>query len=61
MKDIFCSVTRCIVENNGCLRLTETRIAGYYTDVGKEQITACCGKSIPYRVENKTNAAPKAA
>lgn len=57
----FYRVSRCVTNDNGKLRLTEIRAAGHYTNAGKEQITACCGKSAPCPAKHQENAAPHAA
>lgn len=61
MNDTFCRITRCIANHNGRLRLTEIRVAGYYTGAGFERITACCGKNVPYTAAHQKDATPKAA
>lgn len=61
MMRTFYRVSRCVTNDNGKLRLTEIRTAGRYTDAGKEQITACCGKSAPCPAKHQENAASAAA
>lgn len=61
MNDTFCRITRCTANHNGRLRLTEIRVAGYYTNADIERIRACCGKSVSYAAARQKGATSKAA
>lgn len=59
----FVRVTLNIEERGGKCRMNETRCAGYYTDDGKECITACVGRSmtLPMSAATKKRAKKRAA
>lgn len=61
MKDDFYCVTRRITwGSNGKARLTETRTTGRI-DAGKERLTACCGKSVPWNTVSSKSSSSKVA